>query len=85
MASSTIGSKFKVTTWGESHGPAIGVVVEGCPANLKLSEKDIQKEVNKRKPTKSSKISTSRHEKDKVKILSGVFKGKTLGTPISIM
>ncbi len=76
---------IKVTTWGESHGPAIGAVIEGCPSNLKLSEKDIQKEVDRRKPALFSKISTLRREKDKVRILSGVFEGKTLGTPISLM
>lgn len=85
MALSSIGTKFKVTTWGESHGPALGAVIEGCPANLVLSEKDIQKELNRRKPALSSKISTSRREKDKIKILSGVFEGKTLGTSISLI
>ncbi len=85
MTGSSIGSNFKVTTWGESHGPAIGAVVQGCPPNLKLTEKDIQTEVDRRKPAKSSKISTTRREKDKVRILSGVFEGKTTGTPISIM
>ena len=76
---------MKVTTWGESHGPAIGAVIEGCPAGLKLSEKDIQTEVDRRKPSATSKITTSRREKDKVQILSGIFEGKTTGTPISIM
>lgn len=76
---------MKVTTWGESHGPAIGAVIEGCPAGLKLSEKDIQVEVNRRKPAKNSKISTYRREKDQVHILSGVFEGKTTGTPISLI
>jgi chorismate synthase len=85
MTGSSIGTKFKVTTWGESHGPAIGAVVQGCPPNLKLSEKDIQKEVDRRKPAKSSKISTTRREKDKVQILSGLFEGKTTGTPISLI
>lgn len=77
-------SAFKITTWGESHGPAIGVVVEGCPAGIVLSTKDIQEEVNRRKPTDPS-ISTTRKEEDKVEILSGVFDGKTTGTPISIL
>lgn len=77
-------SAFKITTWGESHGPAIGVVVEGCPAGIVLSTKDIQKEVDRRKPTDPS-ISTTRKEEDKVEILSGVFEGKTTGTPISIL
>lgn len=85
MALSSIGTKFKVTTWGESHGPALGAVIEGCPTNLALSEKDIQEELNRRKPASSSKISTSRKEKDQVHILSGVFEGKTLGTPISLI
>ncbi len=85
MSGSSIGLKFKVTTWGESHGPAIGAVIDGCPAGLKLNEKDIQHEVDKRKPAKSSKISTTRREKDKIRILSGVFEGKTTGTPISLI
>lgn len=85
MSGSTFGKKFKITTWGESHGPALGVVIDGCPPGLALSEKDIQKEVDRRKPTKNSKITTSRKEKDQVRILSGVFEGKTTGTPISII
>ena len=72
MPGSTIGTKFKVTTWGESHGPAIGAIVEGCPAKFPLSEKDIQIEIDHRKPKAKSKISTTRREEDKVKILSGV-------------
>jgi len=82
---STIGHNFKVTTWGESHGPAIGAIIEGCPSGLNLSQKDIQKEVNRRKPSKGSKVSTTRREKDEVKILSGIFKGKTTGTPICMI
>ena len=85
MTGSSIGTNFKVTTWGESHGPAIGAVVQGCPPNLKLTEKDIQIEVDRRKPAKSSKISTTRREKDKVKILSGIFQNHTTGTPISLI
>jgi chorismate synthase len=85
MPGSSLGTNFKITTWGESHGPAIGVVIDGCPPGIKLSEKDIQIEVDRRKPASSSKISTSRKEKDKVHILSGVFEGKTTGTPISLM
>lgn len=85
MPGSSIGTKFKVTTWGESHGPAIGAVIQGCPPNLKLTEKDIQREINRRKPAKSSKISTTRREEDKVKILSGVFENRTTGTPISLI
>ncbi len=85
MPGSSIGTKFRVTTWGESHGPAIGAVIQGCPPNLKLTEKDIQREINRRKPAKSSKISTTRREEDKVKILSGVFENRTTGTPISLI
>lgn len=85
MSGSSIGTKFVVTTWGESHGKALGAVIQGCPPNLKLTEKDIQREVDRRKPAKSSKISTTRREKDKVKILSGVFENHTTGTPISLL
>ncbi len=82
---STFGTLFKITTWGESHGPATGAIIDGCPSGLDLSENDIQKEVNRRKPQVGSKISTTRREKDKVHILSGVFEGKTTGTPISLL
>lgn len=75
---------FKVTTWGESHGSAIGTVVDGCPAGMELSEADIQKEMLRRRPGQS-KITTARREPDKVEILSGVFNGKTTGTPISML
>ena len=85
MSGSTIGTNFQVTTWGESHGIALGVVIDGCPPNIPLTEKDIQKEVNRRKPQPLSKISTPRIEADKVEILSGVFEGKTTGTPISMI
>lgn len=85
MPGNTFGTLFRITTWGESHGPATGVVIDGCPSGLKLSEKDIQKEVNRRKPATGSKISTTRREKDQVQILSGVFEGKTTGTPISLL
>lgn len=85
MPGNTLGKNFKVTTWGESHGKAVGVIIDGCPAGLTLSEADIQKEVNRRKPILGSKSGTSRIEEDKVLILSGVFEGKTLGTPISLM
>ncbi|MFA4891397.1 MAG: chorismate synthase [Candidatus Gracilibacteria bacterium] len=84
MAGNSIGTVFKVTTWGESHGKALGVVIDGCPAGILISEKDIQKEVDRRKPH-DPRISTSRKEKDKIEILSGIFEGKTLGTPISII
>ena len=82
--SNIFGDLFKITTWGESHGKAIGVVIDGCPAGLKISVKDIQKELDRRRPGQS-KIVTQRDEKDKVEILSGIFEGKTLGTPISLI
>lgn len=84
MAGSTLGTIFKITTWGESHGKALGVVIDGCPAGLELNETDIQKYLNRRKPGQS-KITTPRKEADEVEILSGVFEGKTTGTPISLM
>lgn len=84
MAGSTFGTIFKITTWGESHGKALGVVIDGCPAGLSLEEADIQKYLNRRKPGTSS-ITTPRKEDDAVEILSGVFEGKTTGTPISLM
>ncbi|SDB13098.1 chorismate synthase [Eubacterium oxidoreducens] len=84
MAGSTYGNIFKITTWGESHGKALGVVVDGCPAGLSLSEEDIQVYLNRRKPG-ASRFATARSEDDKVEILSGIFEGKTTGTPISMM
>lgn len=84
MSGSTFGRLFTVTTWGESHGPAIGAVIDGCPAGLPLSAKDIQPYLNRRKPGQS-RYSTARQEDDKVQILSGVFEGFTTGTPISVM
>ena len=84
MAGSTYGNIFKITTWGESHGKALGVVVDGCPAGLELNEDDIQKFLNRRKPGQSQ-YTTQRKEDDKVEILSGVFEGKTTGTPISMI
>lgn len=84
MAGSTYGTLFSITTWGESHGAAIGVVIDGCPAGLPLSEDDIQKYLNRRKPGQS-KFTTKRTESDKALILSGIFEGKTTGTPISVM
>ena len=83
-AGSTIGTIFKVTTWGEYHGKAIGVVVDGCPAGLPLDESDIQKLLDRRKPGQS-RFTTQRKEGDEVEILSGVFEGKTTGTPISMI
>ncbi len=84
MAGSTLGTIFKVTTWGESHGEALGVIIDGCPAGLSLCGEDIQKYLDRRKPGTSS-ITTPRKEDDRVEILSGVFEGKTTGTPISLM
>ena len=84
MSFNTFGKIFRFTTWGESHGPAIGCVVDGCPPNVKISEKDIQIELNKRKPGQS-KFTTQRKEDDKVNILSGIFEGKTTGTPIGFI
>ena len=84
MSFNTFGKIFRFTTWGESHGPAIGCVVDGCPPNINISEIDIQKELNKRKPGQS-KFTTQRKEDDKATILSGVFEGKTTGTPISMI
>jgi chorismate synthase len=79
----TFGTLFRVTTWGESHGGAIGAVVDGCPSLLPLSEADIQPELDRRAPGQSHLV-TQRKESDTVRILSGVFEGKTLGTPISL-
>ena len=84
MAGSTFGTLFKITTWGESHGAGVGVVVDGCPAGLSLCEEDIQKFLNRRKPGQS-RYTTPRKEDDAVEILSGVFEGKTTGTPISML
>ena len=84
MSFNTFGKLFRFTTWGESHGPAIGCIVDGCPPNIMIKEQDIQIELNKRKPGQS-KFTTQRKEDDKVQILSGVFEGKTTGTPISLI
>ena len=84
MSFNTFGKLFRFSTWGESHGPAIGCIVDGCPPNINLSEKDIQKELDKRKPGQS-KFTTQRKEDDKVQILSGIFEGRTTGTPISLI
>ena len=84
MAGSTLGTIFRITTWGESHGKALGVVVDGCPAGLELDETDIQQYLDRRKPGQSA-ITTQRKEDDSVEILSGVFEGKTTGTPISMI
>ncbi|HEX7467860.1 MAG TPA: chorismate synthase [Methanobacterium sp.] len=82
MSGNTLGKMFKVTTFGSSHGTALGAVVDGCPAGLELSDNDIQSELNKRRPG-TSQITSSRNEKDEVKIISGIFQGKTDGTPIA--
>lgn len=83
-AGSGIGKIFRMTTWGESHGKGVGVVVDGCPAGLPLCEEDIQIYLNRRKPG-TSRFTTPRQEDDRVEILSGVFEGKTTGTPISMI
>ncbi|MBR0471815.1 MAG: chorismate synthase [Methanosphaera sp.] len=82
MASNTTGEIFKVTTFGASHGTALGATIDGCPAGIKISREDIQEELNKRRPG-TSNITTARDEKDQVEILSGIFNGKTDGTPLT--
>ena len=84
MAGNTFGTVFSVTSFGESHGPAIGCVVDGCPPGLDLTVDDIQKELNRRKPGTSRHVS-QRQESDRVEILSGLFDGKTTGTPIALL
>ena len=84
MSGNTLGKLFCVTSFGESHGPAIGCVVDGCPPGLALSEADIQKDLDRRKPGTSRHV-TQRHESDTVEILSGVFEGYTTGTPIALL
>jgi chorismate synthase len=84
MSSNTFGKEFCVTTYGESHGAAVGCILDGCPAGLKIDEKLIQKELDKRRPGQSD-VTTQRGEDDKVEILSGVFEGTTIGTPISML
>ncbi|PRC90660.1 chorismate synthase [Solimicrobium silvestre] len=84
MSGNSFGSLFSVTTFGESHGPAIGCVIDGCPPGMVLSEADIQPELDRRKPGTSRHV-TQRQESDKVEILSGVFEGKTTGTPIALL
>ena len=82
MAGSSFGTIFRLTTWGESHGKGVGVVVDGVPAGLSLSEEDIQVYLDRRKPGQN-RFTTKRKESDTVQILSGTFEGKTTGTPIS--
>ncbi|WP_110655005.1 chorismate synthase [Salinicola halimionae] len=84
MSGNTFGKLFTVTTFGESHGPALGAIVDGCPPGLELSEADLQRDLDRRRPG-SSRHTTQRRELDQVKILSGVFEGKTTGTPIGLM
>ena len=84
MTGNSIGKKLVITTWGGSHGPAIGVVIDGVPPCIRITEEIIQKELDKRKPGQSD-ITTQRKEDDKVEILSGVLNGITTGTPISII
>ncbi len=84
MAGNTIGKLFSVTTFGESHGPALGCVVDGCPPGMELSEADLQHDLDRRKPG-TSRFTTQRREDDQVKILSGVFEGRTTGTPIGLL
>lgn len=84
MSGSSIGKLFSVTTWGESHGSAVGVTIDGCPANLLLSESQIQQYLNRRRPGQSE-FTTSRKETDHAELLSGVFQGKTTGTPLSFI
>jgi chorismate synthase len=84
MAGDTYGKLFTVTTFGESHGPAMGCVVDGCPPGLALTEADIQKDLDRRRPGRSRHV-TQRQEPDQVKILSGVFEGRTTGTAIGLL
>jgi chorismate synthase len=84
MSGSTFGKHFKITTFGESHGNALGVIIDGCPSNISISLEDIMKDMNRRKPG-NTKIGTARSEDDQIEILSGVFEGKTTGTPICLM
>ncbi len=84
MSGSIFGKLFKISTWGESHGKALGVVIDGCPAGIRLTASEIQKDLDRRKPG-SSQFTTKRAESDQVQILSGVFEDKTTGTPISLI
>ena len=84
MPGSRIGEYFSVINFGESHGPAIGCVIDGCPPGMELSQEDIQKELDRRRPGTSRHV-TQRKESDTVEILSGVYQGKTTGTPIALL
>src|SRR6266480_4361625 len=84
MSGNSFGILFKITTCGESHGGAISVIIDGCPSGIEISEDEIQIELDRRKPGQSH-ITTPRNERDKIHILSGVFEGKTTGTPILLL
>ena len=84
MSGNTIGRLFSVTSFGESHGAAIGAIVDGCPPGMELSVKDLQQDLERRRPGKS-RYTTQRRETDEVEILSGIFEGKTTGTPIALL
>lgn len=84
MPGNSFGQAFRLTTWGESHGPAVGCTVDGCPAGLPLNEEDVQRELDRRR-VGQSRVSSQRQEADRVQILSGVFEGRTTGTPISML
>src|SRR5687768_7894164 len=84
MSLNSFGRVFRFTTWGESHGPAIGAVVDGCPPGIALSEADIQPWLDRRRPG-TSRFTTQRREPDQVRILSGIFEGQTTGAPISLL
>ena len=84
MSGNTFGKLFTVTSFGESHGPALGCIVDGCPPGLELTEADLQRDLDRRKPGKS-RHTTQRREADTVRILSGVFEGRTTGTPIGLL
>ena len=82
--SNSFGKLFKISTYGESHGKAIGVIIDGCPSGIEIDKNEIQNELERRKPGQS-KITTQRKENDLIEILSGIFKGKTTGAPISLI
>lgn len=84
MAGNTLGVLFRVTTWGESHGPAVGAIVDGCPPGIPISQEEIQQELDRRRPS-GLPWSTPRREPDRVEVLSGIFEGRTLGTPIALL
>ncbi|KXS52072.1 MAG: chorismate synthase, partial [Marinobacter sp. T13-3] len=84
MSGNTFGKLFSVTTFGESHGAALGCIIDGCPPGLELSEADMQRDLDRRKPG-TSRHTTQRREADEVRILSGVFEGRTTGTPIGLI